>query len=298
MIEKFKDKVCVVTGAGSGIGRALAIRLAGAGAALAISDINAEGLEETAQMIGKGSNRIRKDVLDVSDAAAIEPYAAAVKESLGSADYVFNVAGLARIGTFKDTPLDSFEKVMNVNFWGVVRMTKAFLPQLIETKGGVVNISSLFGLIGVPGQAHYCASKFGVRGFSETIAQELADKGVRVTSVHPGGVDTGIEEIASYFERHTALNGQPPDSWASAVTYASLQMLQQAIERKGLDRDAVSQELSSGEFDTILGMIRMEDNQLRTLWWTGQWQDGKFVATAPADRDGAGEAVIPKPAWK
>ena len=113
-----------------------------------------------------------------------------------------------------------------------------------------------------------------------------------------GGVDTGSEEIASYFERHTALNGQPPDSWASAVTYASLQMLQQAIERKGLDRDAVSQELSSGEFDTILGMIRMEDNQLRTLWWTGQWQDGKFVAIAPADRDGAGEAVIPKPAWK
>ncbi|MCO5059453.1 MAG: amino acid ABC transporter substrate-binding protein [Rhizobiaceae bacterium] len=113
-----------------------------------------------------------------------------------------------------------------------------------------------------------------------------------------GGVDTGSEEIASYFERHTALNGQPPDSWASAVTYASLQMLQQAIERKGLDRDAVSQELSSGEFDTILGTIRMEDNQLRTLWWTGQWQDGKFVAIAPADRDGAGEAVIPKPAWK
>ena len=113
-----------------------------------------------------------------------------------------------------------------------------------------------------------------------------------------GGVDTGSEEIASYFERHTALNGQPPDSWASAVTYASLQMLQQAIERKGLDRDAVSQELSSGEFETILGTIRMEDNQLRTLWWTGQWQDGKFVAIAPADRDGAGEAVIPKPAWK
>jgi len=196
MIEKFKDKVCVVTGAGSGIGRALAIRLAGAGAALAISDINPDGLEETAQMIGKGSNRIRKDVLDVSDAAAIEPYAAAVKESLGSADYVFNVAGLARIGTFKDTPLSSFEKVMNVNFWGVVRMTKAFLPQLIETKGGVVNISSLFGLIGVPGQAHYCASKFGVRGFNEALAAELEEEGVSVTSVHPGGVKTNVARNA------------------------------------------------------------------------------------------------------
>lgn len=193
MNEYFRDKICVVTGAASGIGRAVAINLARQGASVAISDVNDVGLEETRKMMGDhSSNRIRVDRLDVADPDAIIRYADAVKESLGDADYVFNIAGLTRVGRFDETPLSSFEKIMDVNFWGVVRMTKAFLPQLTATKGGVVNISSLFGLIGFSGQAHYCASKFAVRGFSETIAQELADKGVRVTSVHPGGVDTSI----------------------------------------------------------------------------------------------------------
>lgn len=196
MNQSFEGKVCVVTGAGSGIGRAVAVNLAGKGAALAISDINEQSLNETVALIGKPSNRIRVDVLDVSDAGAIEPYAARVKESLGSADYVFNIAGISRIGRFKDTPLSSFEKIMNVNYWGVVRMTKAFLPQLLETKGGVVNISSIFGVIGVAGQAHYCSSKFAVRGFNEVLATELEEEGVRVTSVHPGGVATNIARAA------------------------------------------------------------------------------------------------------
>lgn len=192
MTDTFNGKLCVVTGAGSGIGRALALDLAARGAALALSDINEEGLEETKRLIGETTNRMRFDRLDVADADAIAAYADTVRESLGPADYVFNVAGLSRIGNFEATPLSSFEKVIDVNFWGVVRMTKAFLPQLIETQGGVINISSLFGLIGVPGQAHYCASKFAVRGFSESIGQELEAKGVRVTSVHPGGVNTNI----------------------------------------------------------------------------------------------------------
>lgn len=197
MSESFKGKLCVVTGAASGIGRAVARDLARRGAALALSDVNESGLDETRKLIGDvPSNRIRVDRLDVSDADAIVRYAALVKESLGDADYVFNIAGLTRVGSFEQTPLSSFEKIMDVNFWGVVRMTKAFLPQLIATKGGIVNISSLFGFIGYGGQAHYCASKFGVRGFSETIAQELKEKGVRVTSVHPGGVDTAIARSA------------------------------------------------------------------------------------------------------
>ena len=193
MNDFFRDRICIVTGAASGIGRAVAINLAGQGASLAISDLNDAGLEETRRLMGDhSSNRIRVDRLDVADPDAINRYADAIKESLGDADYVFNIAGLTRVGRFDETPLSSFEKIMDVNFWGVVRMTKAFLPQLTATKGGVVNISSLFGLIGFSGQAHYCASKFAVRGFSETIAQELAEKGVRVTSVHPGGVDTSI----------------------------------------------------------------------------------------------------------
>ena len=196
-MSSFENKVCVVTGAASGIGRAVALDLARRGASLALSDVNEEGLEETRRLVGQPlSNRIRIDRLNVADAAAIERYADIVRDSLGNADYVFNIAGLTRVGTFEETPLSSFEKIMDVNFWGVVRMSKAFLPQLIATKGGLINISSLFGFIGYGGQAHYCASKFGVRGFSETIAQELSPKGVRVTSVHPGGVATAIARSA------------------------------------------------------------------------------------------------------
>ncbi|MEZ5892930.1 MAG: SDR family NAD(P)-dependent oxidoreductase [Parvularculaceae bacterium] len=197
MTDTFSGKLCIITGAGSGIGRALALDLAKRGAALALSDINEEGLTETKRLIGETTNRMRFDRLDVADAASIERYAATVKESLGDADYVFNVAGLTRLGDFANTSLDNFEKVMNVNFWGVVRMTKAFLPQLVATRGGVVNISSMFGLIGFPGQTHYCSSKFAVRGFSETLAIELEDAGVSVTSVHPGGVATNIVRNAN-----------------------------------------------------------------------------------------------------
>lgn len=215
MSDPFESKVCVVTGAGSGIGRALARLLAARGARLAISDIDPQGLAETERLIGgEGSNRIRADILDVSDAAAIERYAPTIRESLGAADYLFNVAGLSRIGAFKDTPLASIEKVMDVNYWGVVRMSKAFLPQLLETRGGLVNISSIYGVIGVPTQSHYCSSKFAVRGFTETLAAELMDDGVRVTCVHPGGVATNIA-------RNAVVDALPPTASSAAEVAAN-----------------------------------------------------------------------------
>lgn len=191
--KTFEGKVCVITGAASGIGRALTQALAQAGAVLVVSDIDAAGLDETVQLAGlTGSNRVLIDRLDVSNADDIAAYAPRVEAAIGPADYVFNVAGLSRVGDFENTPLTSVETVMNVNFYGVVRMTKAFLPQLRKTKGGLVNISSVFGLIGFPGQAHYCASKFAVRGFTETLAQEMQGTGVTVSCVHPGGVDTNV----------------------------------------------------------------------------------------------------------
>ena len=191
----YKDKVCVVTGAASGIGRALALSLAKSGAQLALSDINAEGLAETVQMVG-GSNRVMNDVFDMADAKAIADYAAKVETTLGASDYVFNVAGLTRVGHFVDTPLESMEKVMDVNYWGVVRMTKAFMGQILAKTGTIVNISSVFGFIGYAGQTHYCASKFAVRGFTETLAQELKGTGVGVCCVHPGGVATNVARNA------------------------------------------------------------------------------------------------------
>lgn len=112
-----------------------------------------------------------------------------------------------------------------------------------------------------------------------------------------GGVDGSSQKIEDYFKRHEALIGVKPDSWASAITYASLEMLAQAIGRVGLDRAAVSAELSSGSFETVIGPVKLEDNQLRQLWLAGQWQKDRFVAIAPADRAGAASPIIPKPAW-
>jgi NAD(P)-dependent dehydrogenase (short-subunit alcohol dehydrogenase family) len=193
--KTFEGKVCVITGAGSGIGRALAQALCGAGAHLALSDINTGSLEETRAGLPP-SNRVITGELDVSSPADITAYAAHVLSALGPADYVFNVAGVARVGAFDVTPPESFETVMNINFYGVVRMSKAFLSQLKQTRGGLVNISSIFGIIGFPGQAEYCAAKFGVRGFSETLAIEMEPHGVSVSSVHPGGVATNIARAA------------------------------------------------------------------------------------------------------
>lgn len=194
MSGAFQNKVCVITGAASGIGRALSLALAEQGAVLALSDVNAEGLAQTQTMLGGA--KLVTDILDVADKDAIAAYPARVAESLGPADYVFNVAGLTRIGNFVDTPLESMEKIMDVNYWGVVRMSKAFIDQLLATKGTLVNISSLFGFIAYAGQTHYCASKFAVRGFTETLALELADSGVSVCCVHPGGVKTDIARNA------------------------------------------------------------------------------------------------------
>lgn len=193
--SQYDGKVCVVTGAASGIGRAVARSLAASGAKLALSDINEEGLNETVEMIG-GANRHKIDVLDMADADGIAAYAPAVEAALGPADYVFNIAGLTRVGDFRNTSADSYEKVMDVNFYGVVRMSKAFLEQLIQTKGGLVNISSIFGIIAWPGQSHYCASKFGVRGFSESLSMEMMEHGVSVSCVHPGGVQTNVARNA------------------------------------------------------------------------------------------------------
>jgi branched-chain amino acid transport system substrate-binding protein len=113
-----------------------------------------------------------------------------------------------------------------------------------------------------------------------------------------GGIDPANAENAAYRKRHEEVTGQGPDYWGSVITYASLQMLQEAIKRKGLDREAVSAELSTGTFQTVLGETKMEDNQLRTLWWTGQWQNGQFVGIAPADRAGASQPILPRQGWK
>jgi NAD(P)-dependent dehydrogenase (short-subunit alcohol dehydrogenase family) len=199
-------KVVVITGAGSGIGRELALNAAAKGALLALSDIDEVGLMETAERAGaRMAREIRTDKLDVSDRAAMASYAASVKQELGRVNLVINNAGVALHGDFEEMSYEQFEWVMGINFWGVVSGTKEFLPHLIESGDGhLVNISSLFGLMGMPGQSAYNASKFGVRGFTEALRQEMLVAGhpVQVSCVHPGGIKTAIARNARTTASH------------------------------------------------------------------------------------------------
>lgn len=187
----------MVTGAASGIGRAIALNMAGQGAKLALVDVNEQALAAVvAEAEQAGSPQVHSQQLDVTKKSQWKQFAAAVKSTLGNADVVFNNAGIARTGNFEDISPAEFEAVMDVNYWGMVYGTRAFLPQVKLRQGSFVNVSSLFGLIGVYGQAAYCSSKFAIRGFNESIRLEFAEFGVHVASVHPGGIRTNIVKNA------------------------------------------------------------------------------------------------------
>ncbi len=194
----FKDKVVVITGAGSGIGRALAMQLADAGARLALSDINQAGLDETLKLLPKSGNgaslRAKGYLLNVSSWEAFQAHAEEVKRDFGTAHYVFNNAGATVVGTVAHTTIEEFEWQLGINMWGVLYGTKAFLPMMLaQREGFIVNISSVFGLVGYPTQGAYNMSKFAVRGLSECLWSELEGTGVRAVCVHPGGIKTNIE---------------------------------------------------------------------------------------------------------
>jgi NADP-dependent 3-hydroxy acid dehydrogenase YdfG len=205
-MRTLEAKVVVITGAGSGIGRALAAQAADLGAVLALSDWDEVGLSETADLIrGRSGRMVRTDVLDVRDRRAMHEYAGSVSRELGAVNVIVNNAGVALHGEFEEVAYEDFEWVMDVDFWGVVQGTKAFLPHLVASGDGhVVNVSSLFGLVAVPGQTAYNAAKFAVRGFTEALRQEmlLARHPVEVTCVHPGGIRTAIARNARTTASH------------------------------------------------------------------------------------------------
>jgi short-subunit dehydrogenase len=194
-MQGFAGKVAVVTGAGSGIGQALAEELARSGAKLAISDINTEGLARTEQQLKAIGAPVKADQLDVSQREAFLLYAERVNDHFGKVNQVYNNAGVAFIGDIKTSQFKEIERVMDIDFWGVVNGTKAFLPHLIASGDGhVINVSSALGLFSVPYQAAYSSAKFAVRGFSEALYQEMALAGhpVKVTTVFPGGTKTSF----------------------------------------------------------------------------------------------------------
>ena len=207
-MEGFAGKVAAVTGAGSGIGQALAIELARSGASVAISDVDTEGLAATEAQLKAIGAPVKADRLDVTEREAFELYADAVKAHFGKVNQIYNNAGIAFAGDIEVSQFKDIEKVMDVDFWGVVNGTKVFLPHLIESGDGhVINVSSVFGLFSVPGQAAYNAAKFAVRGFTEALRQEmeLAEHPVKVTTVHPGGIKT--EHRAQHDDRRAREQG-------------------------------------------------------------------------------------------
>ena len=229
-------KTAVVTGAASGIGRAVAGALARRGCHLALADVNGAGLAETAALLSFAGVRISRHRLDVADRAAVAAFPAIVTNSHPAIHILVNNAGVALGGSFEETDEADFEWLFDINFWGVVRLTRAFLPLLKASgEGRIVNLSSLFGLIAPPGQTAYSASKFAVRGFSEALRHELAGSGVGVTTVHPGGVATSIarnarmskaispDDRARSLRRFERLLKMPPEQAG--------EMIAQAVER-------------------------------------------------------------------
>ncbi|ADG99243.1 short-chain dehydrogenase/reductase SDR [Segniliparus rotundus DSM 44985] len=201
----FAGKVVVVTGAASGIGRALSMELARRGAKLAISDVDADGLAETKRLLEAEGAHVQADRLDVAEEQAVFLYADKVKEHFGVVHQVYNNAGVTFLGNFEKSSIKDIERVVDIDFWGVVYGSKAFLPHLIESGAGhIVNVSSVFGLFSVPSQTAYNAAKFAVRGFTESLRQELraARRPVRVTTVHPGGIKTNIVNNAVFDENY------------------------------------------------------------------------------------------------
>ena len=197
-MQSLDGKVVVITGAASGIGRALAQEAAARGASLALSDVDEVGLAETARRC-TSARAVRTDRVDVSDRAAMAAYAAPVVDHFGPVNVLVNNAGVALHGDLEDLTYDDLDWIVGINFWGVVHGTKAFLPHLIASGDGHdVTLSSLYGLLSMPGQSAYNATKYAVRGLTEALREELLIAGhpVGVTVVHPGGIKTAIARSA------------------------------------------------------------------------------------------------------
>ena len=204
-MKTFKEKVAVITGAGSGMGRYLAVLLAKEGADVSVCDVNEETLNETVEMLRKYNVSVSSHLLDVSDKEAIEALPKKVIDQHGKVDMVFNNAGVTTGSHFKDMNEDNWDWVMGINFDGVINSTRAFIPHMVDSpEAAIVNTSSIFGMVAVPGQTVYHATKFAVRGFTESLAMEMKETNpnLQIHCVHPGHIGTNIAADARFDEEN------------------------------------------------------------------------------------------------
>ena len=214
-MKNFKNKVAAITGAGSGIGQQLAVLLAKQGCHLSLSDVNEQGLVQTAELVKESHVRVTTQKLDVADRDAMKEWAADTVQNHGSVNMIFNNAGVALGSTVEGASYEELEWIVNINFWGVVYGTKEFLPLIKKSgEGHIINISSLFGLTAQPTQSAYNATKFAVRGFTESLRQELdmENCGVSALCVHPGGIRTNIANAAKMNDSIRSLGMHPEKS--------------------------------------------------------------------------------------
>ena len=225
-MRRFEGRVAVVTGAASGIGRATSVLLARRGCDLALVDIDASGLAETAKRVRAAGRKVSLHRVDVADRDAMSALPDQVIGEHGHVHILVNNAGVSVGSTLEEHDLDDFAWLVGINLWGVVYGCKFFLPHLLrEDEGHIVNISSMFGFVGFPGQSSYCATKFAVRGLSESLFAELSGTGVGVTSVHPGAIRTNImaaaraidEEVRARFLEIFERRGMPPERAAERI---------------------------------------------------------------------------------
>jgi len=191
------EGVAVITGAGSGMGRCLGQQLAAKGASLALSDVNEKALAETVSLLGSPKGKVTQHIVNVAEEKRVSAFADEVAAQHGRATMLFNNAGVALLGNFEELSMDDIRWLIDINFWGVIYGTHYFLPLLKkEKRAHIVNTSSVFGLVGAVGQTAYCASKFAVRGFTESLRHEMEGTNIFVTTVHPGGIKTRIAKHA------------------------------------------------------------------------------------------------------
>ncbi|MCC6374816.1 MAG: SDR family oxidoreductase [Moraxellaceae bacterium] len=268
-MKNLEGKIVVVTGAGSGIGRALALQLAAQCAQLALCDVNETNLQKTVEIASAHGVKVYSAAVDVSKRDAFQTFADNVARALGNASVIINNAGVALSQNVEGMDRKDFEWVLNINFWGVVNGCEAFLPQLRQQKDAhIVNISSIFGIIGVPSQSAYNASKFAVKGFTEALRQELNGSNIHVTCVHPGGIKTNIARNARV---HNDMFGRVADVKKLAADFDRLaattaeeaaRQIVRAIENNqkrlliGKDAKAldVIQRLLPNHYDTVLNV--------------------------------------------